>query len=202
MTHAKDKIITRIQRLGAGSVFSAKDFLALGSRGTIDVTLSKLSAEGKIRRVTRGFYEYPKYSQLLGGPLSPDSDQVARAIARRFRWRILPTGAQAANMLGLSTQIPARIIYLTDGPTRRIKVGQQTLHFKHARPKQTAIEEPMSALVIQALRDLGKDAVGPAVIARLRAKLSPRHRHQLLRDARHASNWIFAAARQIAREAR
>ena len=202
MQDAQGKIETRINRLGPGSVFTPKDLLDLGNRGSVDVALSKLTSTGRIRRLSRGLYEYPKSSDLLGGPLSPDSDQIAQAIARRYRWRIVPDGALAANMLGLSTQVPARITYLSDGPTRRVNVGRLTILFKHARPKQIGAASPASSLVIQALRSLGEEGVSQEAVQVLRARLSKAEQRQLLRDARLSSDWIYKVARQIAQRIR
>jgi len=200
MPTIRNKIIARIHRWGTGHAFTPKDFLDLGNRGMVDVTLSQLVSSGLIRRLARGIYDYPKHSYPLGLTLSPDIDEFARAIARRFRWRIIPTGAWAANALGLSTQVPAKVTYLSDGPNRKFEMGKQTVYFKHARPKEMRTEGGLSSLVIQALRYLGKDAVGPEIIARLRTRLSPAKHRELLRDARYASDWIFAVARQVAEE--
>src|ERR1700733_15365655 len=118
MQTKRNQIIGRIDRLGEGKAFSAKDFLDLASRTMIDVTLAELSNEGKIRRVRRGLYDRPAVNPSLGGALSPDIDEAARAIARKQRWNIVPDGAWAANLLGLSTQVPSKITYLTDGPNK------------------------------------------------------------------------------------
>ncbi len=198
MREAQKQIENRIARLGPGSVFTPKDLLNLGPRGSVDVALSKMTSEGRIRRLSRGLYEVPKHSDFLGGPLSPDSDQIAQAIARRYRWRIIPEGALAANMLGLSTQVPARISYLSDGPTRQVKVGRQTIRFKHARPKQMGVASAASSLVIQALRHLGEDGITEEVITVLRTRLSRSEQRRLIRDARLSSDWIHSVARQIA----
>src|ERR1700730_14515488 len=135
MQTMRDQIVARIERSGGGKAFSAKDFLDIASRTTIDVTLANLTQSGKIRRIRRGLYDMPKVNPLLGGELSPDIDEAARAIARRQRWKIVPDGAWAANLLGLSTQVPAKIIYLTDGPSKKISIGRRSVSFKHARPK-------------------------------------------------------------------
>ena len=116
MQTMQDKIVARIERLGEGKAFSAKDFLDIASRGTIDMTLSGLTRNGTIRRIQRGLYDMPKVNPALSGKLSPDIDEAARAVARRQRWKIVPDGAWAANLLGLSTQVPSKITYLTDGP--------------------------------------------------------------------------------------
>src|SRR5271169_4023804 len=160
MQTMRDQIVARIERLGEGKAFSAKDFLDIASRTTIDVMLAKLANEGTIRRIRRGLYDRPRVNPALGGKLSPDIDEAARAIARRQRWKIVPDGAWAANLLGLSTQVPAKIIYLSDGPNKTVLIGQRTMHFKHARPKAIAGLEGKFALVVQALRHLGKEGVG------------------------------------------
>lgn len=200
MRKVRDKIESRIARMGPGSVFTPKDLIDLGTRGSVDVALSKMTSQGRIRRLSRGLYEVPKHSDFLGGPLSPDSDQIAQAIARRYRWRIIPEGTLAANMLGLSTQVPARISYLSDGPTRQIKVGRLTIRFKHARPKQMGVANPTSALVIQALRHLGEEGISPQVIEKLRTRLSRGEQRKLIRDARLSAHWIHRVAQRIAED--
>src|ERR1017187_5060361 len=138
MQTMRDHIVARIERLGNGKAFSAKDFLNIASRGSIDMALSGLTREGTIRRIRRGLYDMPRINAALGGKLSPDIDEAARAIARRQRLKIVPEGAWAANLLGLSTQVPSKIIYRSDGPTNEVPIGRRSIHFKHARPKAMA----------------------------------------------------------------
>src|SRR5205085_10446002 len=107
----------------------------------------------------RSLYDLPRTSASLSGHVSPNIDEAAHAIARRQRWRIIPAGAWAANLLGLSTQVPAQIIYLTDGPNKKVPLGRRTIHFKHARPKSIAGLDGKPALAVQALRHLGKQNV-------------------------------------------
>jgi len=191
-------IVARIEQLGPGKAFSAKDFLDIASRTMIDVTLASLAQSGKIRRVRRGLYDMPKINPALGGELSPDIDEAARAIARRQRWKIVPEGAWAANLLGLSTQVPAKIIYLTDGPNNEVLIGRRSIHFKHARPKAMAGLEGKFALVVQALRYLGKDGVGAREIETLRRTLSPTEKRRLVKDTRFGVDWIYEVAKRIA----
>src|ERR1022692_5301578 len=167
MQTMRDHIVARIERLGNGKAFSAKDFLNIASRGSIDMALSGLAREGTIRRIRRGLYDMPKVNAALGGELSPDIDEAARAIARRQRWKIVPEGAWAANLLGLSTQVPSKITYLTDGPNNELLIGRRSIHFKHARPKAMAGLEGKFALVVQALRYIGKQGIGPSEIEKL-----------------------------------
>ena len=201
MQTTRDQIVARIKRLGEGKAFSAKDFLDIASRGTIDMALTSLTRRGIIRRVRRGLYDMPNVNRALGGELSPDIDEAARAIARRQRWKIVPEGAWAANLLGLSTQVPAQIIYLTDGPNNEVPIGRQSIHFKHARPKVMAGLEGKFALVVQALRHLGKEGVGPREIETLRAALSPAEKRKLVKDTRFGVDWIYEVAKRIAGEA-
>jgi len=198
MQTMRDQIVARIGRLGEGKAFSAKDFLDIASRTTIDVTLASLTLDGKIRRIRRGLYDMPKVNAALGGKLSPDIDEAARAIARRQKWKIVPEGAWAANLLGLSTQVPAKIIYLTDGPSNEVPIGRRSIHFKHARPKAIAGLDGKCALVVQALRHLGQEAVGPREIATLRSSLTPAEKQKLVKDTRFGVNWIYETAKKIA----
>jgi hypothetical protein len=200
MQTMRDQIVARIEHLGEGKAFSAKDFLDIASRTTIDVTLAGLTLDGKIRRVRRGLYDLPKVNPALGGKLSPDIDEAARAIARRQRWKIVPEGAWAANLLGLSTQVPAKIIYLTDGPSSEVPIGRRSIHFKHARPKAIAGLDGKLALTVQALRYLGKEGVGQREIDTLRAALTPAEKRKLLKDTRFGVDWIYEVAKTIAEE--
>jgi len=198
MQTMRDQIVGRIKRLGEGKAFSAKDFLDIASRGTIDMTLGSLTRNGTIRRIRRGLYDMPKVNPALGGKLSPDIDEAAQAIARKQRWKIVPEGAWAANLLGLSTQVPAKIIYLTDGPNNEVLIGRRSIHFKHARPKAMAGLEGKFALVVQALRHIGKQGIGPSEIEKLRSSLSPAEKRRLVKDARFGVDWIYEVAKKIA----
>src|SRR5580692_5649311 len=194
----RDQILRRIKSLGDGKAFSAKDFLDISSRGTIDMTFGSLMREGTIRRIRRGLYDRPRVNPALGGTLSPDIEEAARAIARRQRWTIVPDGAWAANLLGLATQVPSKIIYLTDGPNHDVAIGRRSIHFKHARPKALAGLEGKAALVVQALRHLGKENVGPREIETLRSELSLADQRKLLKETRFGVDWIYKVASQIA----
>jgi predicted transcriptional regulator of viral defense system len=198
MQTMRDHIVARIDRLGQGKAFSAKDFLDIGSRTTVDVALASLAKQGKIRRIRRGLYDMPKFNAALGGKQSPDIDEAARAIARRQRWKIVPEGSWAANLLGLSTQVPSKIIYLTDGPNKEVPIGRRSIYLKHARPKAMAGLEGKFALVVQALRHLGKDAVGTREIDTLRGALSAAEKRKLVKDTQFGVDWIYAVAKKIA----
>ncbi len=135
METVKQKILTRFKEGTPGEAYSPKDFLDLGTRGAVDMALSQLMDAGSIRRVIRGIYDIPRNGKLIAGPLSSDLNKVADTIARKNGWRILAAGAHAANILGLSTQVPAKVVYLSDGPTRSFKLDLRTILFKHTEPK-------------------------------------------------------------------
>ena len=197
MRDISKSISYRIRGKGRGWTFSNKDFLDLGPRPAVDKTLSRLACSGKIRRIQRGLYDYPRQSQTLGSKLSPDYDQVARALARRNGWKILAAGAWAANLLGLSTQVPARIVYLTDGPSLTLQLGKQVVEFKHAAPKVMRLKGDLSALVIQALHYLGREGTDRTTVEKLRRQLNIKDRRHLLKNAKYGTGWIYDIVREI-----
>ena len=189
-----------IQRAGRGWAFSQRDFARLGSRDAIDKALQRLVQRGTIRRTIRGVYDYPRFSTLLDQELSPDTDQVAQALARKFGWRIQPSGPAAQNIIGLSTQVPARIVYLSDGPERSYQIGKTPLVFEHTALKEAGFKHRESALIVQGLKSLGADRITPQVIAKVRDWLDPGLRRKVFADTETATGWVYAAIKQIARE--
>jgi hypothetical protein len=196
----EQKILSRIYGNGRGWVFSQADFADLGARSTIDSALHRREHEGVIRRVIRGIYDYPRHSEALGGPTSPDIDKIAHALARKFAWRIQPSGATAQNLLGLSTQVPARAVYLSDGPDRSYTVGRNKLDFEHTALKEAGFKLPESRLVVHALKSLGEDRITPKVIAQIRRQFDSALRQRILLDTKTATGWVYAAVQEIARE--
>jgi hypothetical protein len=194
----KKQLLGRIRRFEPGRAFIAKDFLDIASRGTTDMTLSSLVRDGKVRRIRRGLYDVPRSNPGLGNVLSPDIDQTARALARRYRWTIVPEGAWAANLVGLSTQVPAKTVYLSDGPNKKVQLGRRALHFKHARPHVLGEQEGMCALVVQALRYIGKKRLDERPISRLRTILSDAEKRRLIKATRFGVEWIYETAKKIA----
>ena len=197
MQAIEDKIVSRIYGRGRGWAFCANDFSADFGRSTIDWVFYNLVSSGKIRRVYRGVYDYPKYSELLQQELSPDFDQVAQAFARKFNWRIQPSGDAALNLLGLSTQVPGRLVYLSDGPNRQYDVGNYTLEFKKSVLKDVGFKHRESGLIVQALKALGQSRVDEAVIAILRKKLDKTVRKRVLKDTVTATGWVYETIKRI-----
>jgi hypothetical protein len=200
MSTIQNEIIDRIRGQGRGKVFTPKDFLDLGSRDAADQSLSRLVKGGEIQRLGRGLYHYPRVNERLGIPLGPDLDEIAEALARQTGSRVVPSGAVAANRLGLSTQVPAKPVYLTDGRTRQVRIGNTTFQLRHAAPKEFPVGCRTSAMVFQALRHLGQVAVDDQVVTQLRGALSAEQLQELLRDARYTTDWIATVVSQIVRK--
>jgi hypothetical protein len=196
----ENKMIYRVRGKGGGWAFSPHDFLDLGGRPTIDSALHRLAQRGDVRRVIRGIYDYPRFSPLLEQQLSPDMDQVARAIARKFGWRIQPSGATALNLLGVSTQVPSRAVYLSDGPDRSFKIGKTTLAFEHTALKEAGFKLKESGLIVQALKSLGPDQITSEVISEIRAWLPASLRAKVLADTKTATGWAYSAIQRIAQD--
>jgi Family of unknown function (DUF6088) len=197
MQDVENKILSRIYGRGRGWSFTKTDFVALFAEDNIHQALSQLARAGKIRRVCHGVYDYPAYSELLGQALSPDVDQVAQALARKFNWRIQPSGDAALNLLGLSTQVPGRWVYLSDGPSREYAVAAQTLAFQKSVLKDAGFQHRESGLLVQALKALGRERVDASVMARLRSWLPPKRRVAVLADTRAATSWIYQIIKQV-----
>lgn len=193
----ESRILAAIRKQGRGSVFVPADFLGIGSRQAVDVALHRLIRQGVIRRLARGLYDYPKEHPVLG-PLDPSAETIARALAGRDRTRLQPAGAYAANTLGLSEQVPARIVFLTDGPARVVKVGPTTIHLRRTTPKNMETAGRLSGILIQALRELGQDHVTPARIAHIRRTIPASKRQELLKDIRLAPAWMHPIFRDLA----
>lgn len=194
------RVLSRIYGNGRGWAFSQADFADLGSRSAVDSSLFRLEKEGGIRRVIRGVYDYPRHSELLKKDVVPDIDQVANALARKFGWRIQPDGATAQNLLGLSTQVPARIVYLSDGPDRTYTVGNRTLAFEHTALKEAGFKLAQSRLVVQALKSLGEKRITSQVVSKIREQFDPALRRKVLLDTKTSTGWVYAAIQEIAKE--
>ena len=190
-------ILDRIQSRGPGYVHSPADFLDLGTRATVDQALSRNGRAGTLRKVGRGLYDLPKDHPMFG-PLSTSSDAVVQAIARREGIRLQPSGAHLANALGLSDQVPVKAVYMTDGRTRRIRLGKVLILLKHASPRAMATAGTISGHVIQALRWMGKRHMDEAVINHLRRNLSADQKSQLMGDLHYAPAWTAEIMRRIA----
>lgn len=193
----ESKILSRIYGRGKGCVVTPGAFLDLGSRQAVDLTLHRLAKKRTLRRLARGLYDYPRTDPELG-LLSPTIDAIVKALKGRDKILLQPSGGYAANLLGLSDQVSMKIVFLTDGPARRVQIGKQVIMLKHTTPRAMATAGRISGLVIHGLRHLGQKHVDDNVVAHLRKRLSSDDKKQLLRDAPYAPAWIAAILRRVA----
>jgi len=197
MTHSiYSTAISRIYGKNRGWVFTVNDFIDLGSCTAVAKALERLTRAGTIRRLARGLYDYPEKHPVLGY-VAAHYERIAQAIAGRDGLRIQPSGAYAANLLGLSDQVPARIVFLTDGANRTVQVSNQQIVLKRTTPKNMATAGQVSGLVIQALRYIGRDRVNDKIVEKLKKKLTADDRRRLIRDLRYAPAWIGKIFRQL-----
>jgi hypothetical protein len=183
------QILNKIKKARRGSLFFVDSFITIGNTKAIGKALERLVKSGELNRVAAGIYVRSEIDPIIG-PVTPEIGAIAKAIAKRDRARIIPTGIYALNQLGLSTQIPLNIIYLTDGAARKIKIGKRTITFKKTAPKNlTAIGE-ISKLAIQALRTIGKDKITEEEIGKIRHLLKKEKLTHLQQDIRSAPEWI------------
>ncbi len=194
------QILNAITALGHGAVFVPTDFLSLGSRQTVDTALHRLVRKGTIRRLARGIYDFPKEHPKIG-KLQPSPEKIAEALVGRDCTRIQPTGAYAANILGLSEQVPAKVVFLTDGPTRTVKIGTATIQLRRTTPKNMAMAGRFSGLLVQALRELGKENITLERIEYLKRTIPLDTRQGLLKDIRFAPEWMHSIFKALAEEA-
>lgn len=182
-----------------GWCFTPTEFADLGGTSAVWTALHRLKQRGIIRRLAQGLYDFPETHAVLG-TLSPDAEAVAQAVARSRHIRIQPTGSYAANLLGLSDQVPARIVFLTDGAPRRIRIGNREIALRRTTPRNMATAGRISGTVIQALRYIGKDRLTPAHLAKLRRKLSAADKRQLFKDRLNAPGWMRPLFAELGRE--
>jgi hypothetical protein len=187
-TSVPDRIMKRARATGRGGVFTPSDFLDVAARAAVDQALSRLVKNGKLRRLARGLYDFPKVHPKLGR-LSPTPDDVAQALARETGSQVQISGARAANALGLTTQVPARSTYLTDGPARRVVLGKRVVDLRHASPKHLIAPGSAAGTVVQALRHVGP--LRAADVAQVAARrLSANDKKTLASNSIQAPAWM------------
>lgn len=189
MASTESLIKEHVSKAKEGSVFYPADFEEYGSLKTVNVALHRLVKLKLINRLAYGIYAKPTVSKLIGD-VNPSVEEVAKAIARRDNSKLLPTGAYARNMLGLSTQVPMKLVYLTDGPARKVQIGKSTIQFKKASPKLMALKGELSKLVVMALKDIGNGNLTREQEKKIIDILKKEKPELLKHDIRLAPRWI------------
>lgn len=191
------QIRERILNAEAGSVFASSDFADIADMPTIRKSLQRLTQNGTLRRILKGIFEKPKYSNFLKEYVAVDPDAVAKALARSYHWTIVPCGNTALNQLGLSTQVTAVWSYVSDGPYKTYEWDSTRLEFRHRTNKEITGLSYMTALVIQALKTLGRVNVTTEIIWILSVKLSEEDKDAMLKEAAESTDWVYGIIRQI-----
>ncbi len=190
MESTENKILKHIKPLKQGSILFTEDFREYGSATAVKTALHRLVKKKVLGHLARGIYAKPTYSDLLNQYVLPSAEQVAVAIAKRDKARLLPTGIYAQYILGLSTQIPLRLVYLTDASPRTIKIAKQSIRFIKTTPKNLALKGKISKLVIQALKEIGKGKVTEQELKKIQELLQKENKNDLKHDIALAPQWI------------
>jgi hypothetical protein len=189
MRSVVNSVKRRIIKHGRGWCFTPKHFIDFVSNTGVRSALSRLERDKFIRRLAQGLYDYPREHRVLG-ILPPKAEDVARAISEKNGIQIQPSGAYAANLIGLSEQVPGRIVFLTNGASKRIKIGNQVILFRTTTEKNMYSAGTKVGLVIQALRNLGKNNIDSVVQARVKKFLAGTSRNELIKYLKYAPQWI------------
>ncbi len=189
MTIDKD-ILNRLNEQNI-SVFTINDIIDLGSYDNLRKILERMTKSGTLRRLIRGVYEIPKYNKTFNMFASPSIDDIAKALARNFNWDIYPSGNYALNILGISTQIPSKYIYISSGPNRKYEYEGNIIFFKHATLKETNSFSYITNIVIQAFKELGKDNITDEIIKLIRHKFSSDEINLICEEAKKTTIWIY-----------
>ena len=192
-----EKIRERITTSKKGTIFIISDFADISQIPTIKKVLSRLVQDKTIRRIMRGIYEYPSYNAFLDEYVAPSPHEIAQALARNFGWTIVPYEDAALNMLGISTQVPASWTYASDGPYKKYAYGNVTIQFKHTSHKDITNLSAKSALIIQALKAIGRENLNEKIIRQLSGILTPAEKLSIPEETKHSSAWISGTIRQI-----
>lgn len=195
MESVDNKIIVKIKKAKRGTLFFVEDFLNLGTSKAVSKALERLVEKEELSRVARGIYSRLRIDPVLG-TIYPTTEEIAEAVRRRDKARIIPTGLLALNALGLSTQIPMNLVYLTDGAARTIQIGKRKIVFKKTSPRNLAAIGSISSLAIQALREIGKDNVTEDEINSILRQLEKEDPYRLQHDIKLAPEWIRIIMRQ------
>jgi hypothetical protein len=185
----ENRIADALRAFERGSVLFVDDFLDFGNPESVKKALLRLNEKKILVRLAHGVYLYPKVDQDLG-VLFPSTEEIAKAIARRDKARIVPTGVQALNKLGLSTQVPMKVVYLTDGSSRIIKIRKRSITFKKTSPKNLLVRGEISGLAIQALKTIGEKNVDEKLIEKIQSILKKEKKENVIFDSKLSPAWI------------
>lgn len=198
MSEIQHKIEENIKMRNSNDVFFISDYTDIGKYDSVKKAVNRLEQKGSIIRVIDGLYTIPKYSRLTGELIHPSINDITRALARKFGWTIIPTGDTCLNILGISTQMPARYEYISDGPYRNYDIYGFTISFKHTTNKEVTHLSNKSGLIVQALKALGKNNIDSYSIQKIRSILNEEDKKVLLIECKTVTSWVYEKIKEIA----
>jgi len=190
MTSTREAIYKRIVKRGRGSVFTNSDFYKYGSKEAVDKALSRLSGENIVLRITKGIYNYPVFSKLLNLPISPKTEEIVKAVARKNNSSMLIDKHRAANLIGLTEQTPAKQVFITDGPDAEIYLGKRCIKFSHTNQRIKELSKfTKASIIIQALNAVGRSRINESVLSRIKEVIL-KERINIAKCINYAPKWM------------
>lgn len=180
-----------------GEVFVPSDFAETGSADSVRKALSRLVEAGELERPIRGLYRKPRRSAFLDKAVPASPDEIAEALARKFEWHIAPYGDTALNRLGVDSQVPSVVRYVSDGPYRAYQYGPYTIEFRHTANRDLSRLSPVAATVVQALKALGKDGITESKLNIISSQLDDVQMEKVVSETRNATSWVRAAIKDM-----
>ena len=193
-------IENKITQMPEGEVFFISDFADIGNDVAVRQTLQRLTRKSIVIRLSQGIYYFPVHSNLLG-IVYPSAEKIALAISKRDEARLIPTGSYALYKLGLSTQVPMNVVFLTDGSARKMVVGNQKITFKKTSPRNLAVSNKLTNLIVQSLKELGEKNVEANILQRLKEVITQSgEAEEIKRNMKYAPVWIRNKVLQLMTE--
>ncbi len=189
MANIENSVLNSIKSKPKGSIILPRDFISLGSSIAVRKALQRLYNSGFIKKLSQGIYYRPKINEYIG-EITPSIEDVVKQIAKRDKVKIIPTGSYALYALGLTTQIPMNQVYITDGSTRKINIGNQTIIFKNTTAKNLLLKDEITILIVQALKELGKGNVSADEMQKIQNILLKEKPKNIEHDLTLVPEWI------------
>lgn len=196
MPSIHSQIENEIEKNPSGKIYFTDDFTHLGTAENIKKILLRLEKEDVLERIAFGIYIKPKIDSLLG-VIYPSLEEIAKEIAKRDKARIIPTGTLALYNLGLTTQIPLNVVYLSDGSQRVVKIGKYSIKFKRTVPKTFAIKDELLQLIVQSLKEIGNKNITEEFLLKLKPSIQKVSKEVIDNELKYAPVWIQKEIRNL-----
>jgi hypothetical protein len=197
----EDNIMTRlkakIKRAPKSTIFLFSDFAPLGNPNTVRVNVKNLVDHDELQSIMPGIYMKPNYDEILQMNIPPSPESIARAYARKHNWRIAPTGNFAVNLMGLDTQVPNALEFVSSGPTKKLTLPDGRLvSFRHISNRDSLMSE-LSATVVEVLKFIGKNNISTEQLETIRRHLTDAEYRKLVRESKYSRKWVVEEIRKM-----